>query len=79
MWQVYILKCADGSLYTGITNNLERRLTEHNRGDGARYTRGRGPVELVYSETAADRSAASVREVQLKRLSRAAKVRLITG
>lgn len=78
-WVLYMVRCADGSLYTGITNDLARRLDEHNRGDGARYTRGRGPVELVYAEAAEDRSAASVREAQVKRLSRAAKFSLITG
>jgi len=68
-WFVYILSCHDNSLYTGITTDLERRLTEHNETNkGARYTRARRPVKLVYSEPALDRSAASKREAQLKSL-----------
>jgi len=78
-WVVYMLRCADGSLYTGIATDLARRLAEHNRGDGARYTRSRLPVEFVYAETAEDRSSASVREAVLKKLSRAAKLRLVRG
>jgi len=77
-WHVYILHCADDTLYTGITTDLQRRLAEHNEGRlGARYTRTRRPVSLVYSECCADRSAASVREAQIKRLRRAAKDVLI--
>lgn len=75
-WQVYILECADGSLYTGIARDLEARVTAHNCGSGAKYTRGRGPVKLVYHESAADRSTALQREARLKRLSRAAKLEL---
>lgn len=78
-WVVYMLKCADGSLYTGITTDLARRLAEHNEGTGARYTRSRLPVELVYAESAVDRSSASVREAGLKRLSRARKLQLLSG
>jgi len=77
-WYVYILRCADGTLYTGIAKDPERRCAEHNGdGPGARYTRGRRPVELVYTEEAADRSAASRREAAIKRLSRQAKLRLV--
>ena len=76
-WQVYILKCKDGSLYTGIAINLTERIATHNQGTGAKYTRGRLPVELVYSETAADRSTASKREAAIKKLSRSAKMVLI--
>jgi len=76
-WQVYILECADGSLYTGIARDLEARITAHNSGSGAKYTRGRGPVKLVYHESAADRSTALQREALLKRLSRADKLDLI--
>ncbi len=77
-WFVYILRCSDGSLYTGIARDLRRRLAEHNAGPrGARYTRSRRPVTLVYSEAAASRSAALKREIALKRLSPAAKRRLI--
>ncbi len=73
-WFVYLLRCADGSYYTGITTDLERRLREHNGSPrGARYTRSRRPVSLVYSEPCADRSAACRRECQLRRLPRSAK------
>ena len=78
-WHVYILRCADGTLYTGITTDLERRVEEHNAGTGARYTAPRRPVELVYSERASDRSAAGRREAAIKKLSRADKLELIRG
>jgi putative endonuclease len=70
MWCVYLLRCADGTLYTGITNDLPRRLAAHHSGRGARYTRGRGPLALVHTEPARTRSAALRREHQLKRLRR---------
>lgn len=76
-WYVYIVQCSDDSLYTGITNNLEKRIDAHNLGRGARYTRSRRPVKLVYSEPADDRSGASQREYQIKRLSLSAKQELI--
>ena len=76
-WHVYVLECGDGSLYTGITVNLEDRLTAHNDGTGGKYTRSRLPVRLVYSEAATDRSAASKREASIKKLSRRAKQALI--
>ena len=77
-WFVYILRCADGSLYTGITTDLDRRLQEHNaETKGARYTRSRRPVALVYSEAVADRSAASKREHAIKQLPLARKVELL--
>lgn len=71
-WYVYILRCADGTLYTGIARDVERRLAEHNANDrlAANYTRARRPVELVYREAAPSRSHASRREAQIKRLSR---------
>ncbi len=80
-WCVYILECADGSLYTGVSNNLERRLLQHNgeRAGGPRYTRGRRPVMLRYSEPAADRAAAQVREAAIKALPRPQKVALINA
>ena len=78
-WWVYILRCADGTLYTGSTNDLDRRLAAHNAGRGAKYTRARRPVALVYREEAADKSAALQREAALKKLARAAKLRLIAG
>ncbi|NNF66260.1 MAG: GIY-YIG nuclease family protein [Gammaproteobacteria bacterium] len=76
-WKVYIVRCADQSLYTGITNNLQHRIDTHNLGRGARYTRCRLPVTLVYSEQAADRSSALQREYQIKSLSLPAKRKLI--
>lgn len=74
---VYILRCADGTLYTGITDCLERRLAAHNSGKGAKYTRGRGPVELLYQEACPDKSAALRRELQIKKLRRSEKRTLI--
>lgn len=78
-WQVYIARCADGTLYTGIARDVEKRITEHNadKGIGANYTRARRPVVLVYQEAAADRSSASKREYQIKQLSRAEKLALV--
>ena len=75
-WVVYILECADGSLYTGITTDLEGRIAAHESGKGARYTRGRGPFTLMYSEECDTRSAASKREMSIKSLGRAEKLRL---
>lgn len=74
---VYILECADGSLYTGITNDLEKRIEQHNSGKGAKYTRGRGPVTLKYSEDAATKGEALSRERQIKKLERDKKQELI--
>ena len=74
---VYILRCGDGTLYTGSTNDLERRLRAHRAGKGAKYTRGRGPVELAYREAAPDWPAALRREAAIKALSRAEKLALI--
>jgi putative endonuclease len=80
-WQVYIARCADGTLYTGIARDVERRIAEHNAGKGtaANYTRSRRPVVLVYSEPAESRSAASKREYRIKQLSRAEKLVLASG
>ena len=77
LWYVYILRCGDGTLYTGITDDIPRRLAAHRSGKGAKYTRGRGPLELVYQEQVPDKSAALRREIQIKRLRRAEKERLI--
>ena len=77
MWYVYILRCADGSLYAGSTTNLDHRLKTHNSGKGAKYTRSRRPVELAYWETAADKSGAFRREAAIKKLTRAEKLILI--
>ncbi|QDS36825.1 GIY-YIG nuclease family protein [Brevibacillus brevis] len=76
---VYILSCADGTLYTGYTTELIRRLATHNEGKGAKYTRGRGPVELLYWEEGADRSWGLKREESIKRLTRKKKEELIGG
>ncbi len=76
-WYVYILRCRDNSLYTGITDDLNRRLEAHNSGKGAKYTRGRGPVKLCYSEAQESYSAALKREYAIKRLSRADKLALM--
>src|SRR5205085_9183305 len=77
MWSVYMLRCKDGSLYTGCTNHLEARLERHRAGRGARYTRSRLPVRLVFSEAAADKSAALRREAALKQLTREEKLALL--
>jgi putative endonuclease len=76
IWHVYIVECRDGSLYTGITNNLAKRLAAHNDGTGAKYTAARRPVLLRYQENAQDRSTASQREATIKKLSREAKLYL---
>jgi putative endonuclease len=77
-WNVYILQCSDGSLYTGVAIDLQRRLLQHNGVlvGGSRYTRGRRPVELLWSDPAPDRSAAQRREASIKKLSRDEKLRL---
>ena len=75
-WTVYLLKCADGTLYCGCTNILPKRLAAHNRGQGAKYTRSRRPVALAWQEEQPDRSAALRREAQVKKLSRAQKLAL---
>ena len=72
-WVCYLLRCADDTYYCGISNDLEKRLTAHNAGEGAKYTRGRIPVSVVYRESCADKSAALKREMQIKRLPRSAK------
>ena len=77
MWNVYVLQCGDGSLYTGISTDVARRLEEHRSGKGAKYTRSRGPLELVYQEDCPDKSAALKRELEIKALSRAEKLKLI--
>jgi putative endonuclease len=76
-WSVYILCCADGTLYTGATNDLEARVARHGAGKGAAYTRSRLPVQLVFQEPASDRSTALRREAALKRLTREQKLALV--
>ncbi len=78
-YYVYMLQCSDNTLYTGCTNDLERRVQTHNEGKGAKYTRSRRPVELVYHEIQPDRSAALRREAEMKRLSRKEKLALIAA
>lgn len=75
----YILRCSDGTLYTGWTNDMKRRLEAHNSGQGAKYTRGRTPVELVYLERFPTRQEAMRREAYIKKMSRADKLALIGG
>ena len=75
-WQIYIIECRDGSLYTGMTTDLEKRLAAHNAGKGAKYTTSRRPVQLVYREGAVNRSEASKRENAIKKLNRNDKLAL---
>lgn len=75
-WVVYILECGDGTLYTGITDDMERRLRLHAQGKGAKYTRGRGPLTLRYREQCPDHSTALKREAQIKHLARKEKLAL---
>ncbi|WP_018257227.1 GIY-YIG nuclease family protein [Halomicrobium katesii] len=74
---VYVLRCADDTLYTGYTTDVQRRVAEHDAGEGAKYTRGRTPVELVHVESFESRSAAMRREYEIKQYSRGRKERLI--
>ena len=76
-WYVYILRCKDDTLYCGITPDMKRRLEQHRSGKGAKYTRGRGPLELVYCEALSSHSDALKREIAIKRLTRAQKLDLI--
>ncbi len=76
-WFCYLLRCADGTFYCGISNDLDKRLAAHNAGTASKYTRSRGPVELVFAESCADKSAALKRELAIKRLPRARKLALI--
>ena len=76
-WKLYILRCVDGTLYTGITTDVEKRLEAHRTGKGAKYTRGRGPLELVYTEECGDHSAALRRELAIKALPREEKWKLL--
>lgn len=76
MWYVYIILCADGTLYTGITNNLEKRFLDHQMGTGAKYTKSHKPKEIIYTEEFISRSTALKREAEIKKLSHEEKLRL---
>lgn len=76
-WYVYILRCGDDTLYTGVTDDVEKRLAAHRAGKGAKYTRGRGPLELVYMEEQTDKSAALRREYEIKQMTRRKKLELL--
>ena len=78
-WYLYILRCGDNTLYTGITTDVEKRFEAHQSGKGAKYTRGRGPLELVYREECGTHSDALKREAQIKKLSREQKQALIAS
>ena len=78
-WYLYILECGDGTLYTGITDDVQRRLAAHAAGKGAKYTRGRGPLRLAYTEACGTRAEASRREYEVHRMTREQKLRLISG
>ena len=80
IWHVYMVRCSDGTLYAGITNDLKKRIEAHNSGkDGARYTRSRRPVKLVYSEQVESKSAAAKLEYQIKKLPREKKELIVRG
>ena len=78
-WKVYIVKCSDKTFYTGITNNIKLRLETHNLGKGAKYTKSRLPVILVYLEPLDDKSSALRREIEIKKLNRSQKINLINS
>ena len=78
-WIVYILECADQTLYTGITNDLDHRINEHESGTGAKYTRGRAPFKLLYTETHSTRGQASKREAEIKSFDRVTKLQLVSS
>lgn len=79
MYYVYMLECRDGSLYTGITTDVERRFKEHSEGTGAKYTKAKQPVRMVYQEEHPDRSSASRREAEIKGYTRLQKLALVAG
>lgn len=78
MWYVYLLECSDGSLYCGITNDINRRVDTHNKGKGAKYTKTRLPVKIFYTEGVSNKSEAAKREYQIKKMSRENKLKLKT-
>ena len=76
-WKLYILRCGDGTLYTGIATDVDKRFAQHAAGKGAKYTRGRGPLELVYREECGDHSTALKRELEIKAMKREEKLKII--
>ncbi|MBD3379862.1 MAG: GIY-YIG nuclease family protein [Candidatus Omnitrophica bacterium] len=80
-WHLYMIQCSDGTFYTGVTTDIARRIKEHNKADGkgSKYTRGRGPVKLVYKEEFLSKSEAFRREKEVKKLSRKTKISLFAG
>jgi len=76
-WSVYIVECVDGSLYTGISNNVARRIKNHNLGKGAKYTRGRRPVKLKYEEKGLGKAEAGKREAEIKQMTREEKRKMV--
>lgn len=78
-WWIYIVQCSDNSYYTGLSNDVENRIKKHNSGKGAAYTRGRGPVKLIYSEKFSSYSEAAKREIAIKKLNRQEKIILISN
>ena len=76
-WKLYILRCGDGTLYTGIATDVDKRFAQHAAGKGAKYTRGRGPLELVYREECGDHSTALKRELEIKAMKREEKLKMI--
>ena len=76
-WKIYIIRCKDSKLYTGITNDIERRIKQHNSGNGCRFTKYRYPVELLYTERAVSRAEALKREARIKQYTRQEKLKLI--
>lgn len=78
-WELYILLCGDGTYYTGIARDADKRLEMHKRGKGAKYTRGRGPLQMVYREIGLDHTQALRRELEIKKLTRAQKEALVSG
>ena len=79
MWYVYILECSDKTLYTGVTKSLTKRLNYHNRGKASKYTKGRTPVKMIYTEDHPDKTSALKREIQLKKWSKSKKLALSQG
>ncbi len=79
IWHLYLLRCGDGTLYCGIALDVAARLKQHREGKGAKYTRGRGPLKLVHTEPCGSKSEALIREREVKRMTRAAKLALFKG